>query len=91
MGQEILSLSCLPIPPPAQEWLVPGGTYGSRTRLQGFADLCVTAPPTRRISPELTLLYLFFVIIASFLVIFNLNYKILLTLCVYSVIIIKVR
>lgn len=25
-----------------------GGTYGSRTRLQGFADLCVTAPPTRQ-------------------------------------------
>lgn len=27
-----------------------GGTYGSRTRLQGFADLCVTAPPTRHFS-----------------------------------------
>lgn len=25
----------------------PGGTYGSRTRLRGFADLCVTAPPRR--------------------------------------------
>lgn len=25
-----------------------GGTYGSRTRLRGFADRCVTAPPTRR-------------------------------------------
>ena len=25
-----------------------GGTYESRTRLQGFADLCVTAPPTRQ-------------------------------------------
>lgn len=24
-----------------------GGTYGSRTRLRGFADRCVTAPPTR--------------------------------------------
>ena len=28
--------------------LSPGGTYESRTRLKGFADLCVTAPPTRR-------------------------------------------
>ncbi len=25
----------------------PGGTYGSRTRLKGFADLYVTAPSTR--------------------------------------------
>gem|GEM_PF-1699075 len=24
-----------------------GGTYGSCTRLRGFADRCVTAPPTR--------------------------------------------
>ena len=24
-----------------------GGTYESRTRLKGFADLCVTDPPTR--------------------------------------------
>ena len=48
-GQEILSLSCLPIPPSAHDYEINliGGTYGSRTRLQGFADLCVTAPPTR--------------------------------------------
>ena len=27
----------------------PGGTYESRTRLKGFADLRVTAPPTRHL------------------------------------------
>ncbi len=27
----------------------PGGTYESRTRLRGFADLCVTDPPTRQV------------------------------------------
>jgi hypothetical protein len=26
-----------------------GGTYGSCTRLRGFADRCVTAPPTRHL------------------------------------------
>ena len=45
-GQEILSLSCLPIPSPAHVNNY-GGTYGSCTRLRGFADRCVTAPPTR--------------------------------------------
>jgi hypothetical protein len=48
-GQEILSLSCLPIPSSAHRLNCDkyGGTYGSRTRLHGFADRCVTAPPTR--------------------------------------------
>ena len=48
-SQEILSLSCLPIPPPARRLIKLGGTYGSRTHLRGFADLCVTAPPTRHL------------------------------------------
>lgn len=40
-GQEILSLSCLPIPPPEQI----GGATRDRTGVQGFAGLCVTTPP----------------------------------------------
>jgi hypothetical protein len=48
-GQEILSLSCLPIPPSAQIFNIIGGTYGSRTHLKGFADLHVTVPSTRRL------------------------------------------
>ena len=47
-GQEILSLSCLPIPPSALNFKY-GGTYGSRTHLKGFADLHVTVPSTRRL------------------------------------------
>ena len=43
-GQEILSLSCLPN---STIRASNGGTYGSCTRLRGFADRCVTAPPTR--------------------------------------------
>ena len=27
---------------------LPGGAYRTRTGLKGFADLCVTSPPTRR-------------------------------------------
>ena len=46
-GQEILSLSCLPIPPSAHIFNKHGGTYGSRTHLKGFADLHVTVPSTR--------------------------------------------
>ncbi len=53
-GQEILSLSCLPIPSPAQKQIVNGGTYGSCTRLRGFADRCVTAPPTRHLAIIIT-------------------------------------
>ncbi len=62
-GHQILSLTCLPVPPSALIFYCTvfeikndpllessrGGTYESRTRLKGFADLCVTAPPTRHL------------------------------------------
>ena len=45
LDQRILSPPRIPIPPLAR--ISYGGTYESRTRLKGFADLRVTAPPTR--------------------------------------------
>lgn len=46
LPQQILSLQRLPIPPLAR--VVNGGTYQIRTGVHGFADRCVTTPPTRR-------------------------------------------
>ena len=34
-----------------------GGTYGSCTRLRGFADRCVTAPPTRHYRHSIAEIY----------------------------------
>jgi hypothetical protein len=42
--QRILSPHCLPIPAPAR---VHGGAYEICTRVQGFADPCLTPRPTR--------------------------------------------
>ncbi len=42
-SQQILSLSRIPIPPLAHI----GGAYEIRTRVQGFADPCLTPRPTR--------------------------------------------
>lgn len=45
-GQQILSLSWLPVTTPAR--IENGGAYGIRTRVKGFADPYLTPRPTRR-------------------------------------------